>query len=50
MSNYIEEVIESVKKKNPSEALFHQAVEEVLTTLKPVIDADSRYKKYSARF
>ncbi len=47
MSNYVEEVIESVKKKDPAQALFHQAVEEVLTTLKPVIDADPRYKKYS---
>ncbi|MBO7605110.1 MAG: glutamate dehydrogenase, partial [Elusimicrobiaceae bacterium] len=47
MSSYVENVIEAVKKKDPSEALFHQAVEEVLTTLKPVIDADPRYKKYA---
>lgn len=34
----IENVLEQVKKRNPGEAEFHQAVEEVLVSLKPVIE------------
>ena len=38
MSNYVERCIELCKQKNPGEVEFHQTVEEVLTSLKPVID------------
>jgi len=34
---YIESVLETVKKRNPGENEFHQAVEEVLTSLEPAI-------------
>ena len=38
--SYVDEVIELVIKKNPSEPEFHQAVKEVLESLRPVIDAN----------
>ena len=40
MSNYVDEVIELVIKQNPGEPEFHQAVKEVLNSLRPVIDAN----------
>lgn len=36
-------VLEDVKKRNPNEPEYLQAVEEVLETLAPVVDADKRY-------
>ena len=45
MSN-VDEVIESVVKKNPGEPEFHQAVREVLESLKPVVEAnEEKYRK-----
>ena len=38
MSGYIESVLETVKKRNANEPEFHQAVEEVLESLAPVIN------------
>ncbi|MBR4132417.1 MAG: NADP-specific glutamate dehydrogenase, partial [Oscillospiraceae bacterium] len=38
--SYVDEVIERVKKKNPGEPEFHQAVTEVLNSLRPVVDAN----------
>lgn len=44
--SYVDEVIESVVKKNPGEPEFHQAVREVLESLKPVVDAnEEKYRK-----
>jgi len=43
--SYIHEVIELVKKKNPGEVEFHQAVEEVLLSLEPVIERHPEYRK-----
>ena len=44
--SYVDEVIESVVKKNPSEPEFHQAVKEVLESLRPAIEANEEvYKK-----
>lgn len=44
--SYIDEVYASVVAKNPSEPEFHQAVKEVLDSLKPVIEAnEEQYKK-----
>lgn len=40
----IEKVLKDVKKRNPHEPEFYQAVEEVLTTLKPVIEKNARYR------
>ena len=45
MANYIERVIEQVKAKNPGEVEFHQTVEEVLTSLAPVIEKHPEYEK-----
>jgi len=42
---YVEEVLELVKKRNPGESEFYQAVEEVLTSLKPVLDKNPKYQK-----
>ena len=39
MATYVERVIEECKKNNPGEPEFHQTVEEVLTSLAPVMDA-----------
>ncbi len=38
--SYVNEVIDLVVKKNPSEPEFHQAVKEVLESLRPVVDAN----------
>ncbi|WP_251197865.1 NADP-specific glutamate dehydrogenase [Anaerotardibacter muris] len=45
--SYVDNVIELVKQKNPNEPEFIQAVTEVLTSLKPVIDAHPEYEKAS---
>lgn len=43
--SYVDSVIEQVKAKNANEPEFIQAVIEVLTSLKPVIDANPEYEK-----
>lgn len=43
--SYVDSVIEQVKAKNADEPEFIQAVTEVLTSLKPVIDANPEYEK-----
>ncbi len=43
--SYVDSVIEQVKAKNANEPEFIQAVTEVLTSLKPVIDANLEYEK-----
>ena len=44
--SYVDEVIELVEKKNPGEPEFHQAVREVLESLKPVVEAnEEKYRK-----
>ena len=45
MSKYIEKVLADVKAKNANEPEFIQAVEEVLSTLAPVIEANPQYEK-----
>ena len=45
MNNYLEKVLEEVKKKNYNEPEFIQAVDEVLTSLEPVINKHSEYEK-----
>ncbi len=45
MENYFNNVLEKLKEKNNSEPEFLQAVEEVLTTVKPVILDHTEYKK-----
>ena len=44
--SYVDEVIEKVVTKNPGEPEFHQAVEEVLESLRPVVEAhEEQYRK-----
>ena len=38
--SYVDEVIERVIRENPNEPEFHQAVKEVLDSLRPVVDAN----------
>ncbi|MEL7564951.1 MAG: NADP-specific glutamate dehydrogenase [Dehalobacterium sp.] len=41
--SYTQKVFEMVKKRNPGESEFHQAVEEVLASLEPVIEKHPEY-------
>ena len=45
MNAYVESVIEYVKKKHANEPEFVQTVEEVFTSISPVIDAHPEYEK-----
>ncbi len=42
--SYIAEIKELVRKKNPGEAEFHQAIDEVLDSLEQVIERNPKYK------
>ncbi len=46
MSHYVDEVINSVKERVYWEKEFIQSVEEVLNSLRVVVDKDPRYKKH----
>lgn len=43
--NYVESVLENLKKQNPNEPEFHQAATEILTTLAPVLEKHPEYEK-----
>ena len=45
MSNYVQDCIELCKKNNPGEVEFHQTVEEVLTSLVPVMEKHPEYQQ-----
>ncbi len=45
MSEYVQKVLADVKAKNANEPEFIQAVEEVLQTLGPVLDANRQYEE-----
>jgi len=45
MSDYLERVLEQTRVKNSHEPEFLQAVEEVLETLRPVVEAHPEYEK-----
>ena len=47
MSSYLEQLLADVKAKNPGEPEFHQAVEEVLESLEPVIERHPEYRHAS---
>ena len=47
--SYVDNVIEQVKEKNPNEPEFIQAVTEVLTSLKPVIESNPPREGRTAR-
>ena len=38
--SYVDEIIAEVIEKNPAEPEFHQAVREVLESIRPVVDAN----------
>jgi glutamate dehydrogenase (NADP+) len=40
----IQEVLETVKKRNPNEPEFLQAVTEVLESIRPVIERNKKYR------
>ncbi len=42
--NYVERVLDSLKKQNPNEPEFHQAATEILTTLAPVVEKHPEYE------
>jgi len=42
-SEYLNELMETVKRRNPAEPEFHQAVEEVLLSLEPVLEKRPDY-------
>ena len=45
MDNYIERVLEDVRRKNSDQPEFLQAVQEVMTTLKPVLERHPEYEE-----
>ena len=45
MSQYVNEVLETLKKKAPWETLFIQAATEILGSLSPVLEKEPKYKK-----
>ncbi|MBR2591663.1 MAG: NADP-specific glutamate dehydrogenase, partial [Oscillospiraceae bacterium] len=46
MNSYIERVVEGVKKKYEHEPEYIQAVEEVLYSVEPLVEAHPEYEKY----
>ena len=47
MNKYIEKVLNETRAKNANEPEFLQTVEEVLSSLEPVINAHPEYEKVS---
>ncbi|MFQ5453717.1 MAG: NADP-specific glutamate dehydrogenase [Candidatus Zixiibacteriota bacterium] len=45
MSNFVEIIMADVRSKNPAQPEFHQAVQEVVETLEPVINKHPEYKE-----
>lgn len=45
MSDYINDVLNNVKEKNLNEPEYLQAVDEVLTTIRPIVELHPEYKK-----
>ena len=46
MSSYTNRVLQELKNKYPYQPEFLQAAEEILNTISPVVEKDSRYEKY----
>lgn len=44
---YVSDTIAKLKRSSPAELEFYQAVEEVLTSLRPLLDKDTKYKKHN---
>jgi glutamate dehydrogenase (NADP+) len=44
--SYVDEVIERIVQENPAEPEFHQAVKEVLESLRPVVEEnEEKYRQ-----
>lgn len=43
---YVADTIARLKKSGPAEYEFYQAVDEVLTSLRPVLDKNPKYKAH----
>ncbi len=43
--NYVDRVLEELKRKNPNEPEFHQAATEILNGLRPVVERHPEYEK-----
>lgn len=43
--SYINDIYEKVVEKNPNEKLFHQAVKEIFSSIKPFIEKNEKYYK-----
>ncbi len=46
MSNYVERVYEHVVEKNQAQPEFHQAVKEVLDSIKPVFEKEPKFERH----
>ncbi len=44
--DYVQDVYETVVKRNPHESEFHQAIKEILESLIPVIAKHPKYKEH----
>ena len=42
--NYVQTVLENLKKQNPNEPEFHQAATEILSTIAPVVEKHPEYE------
>lgn len=40
------QILDLIKERNPGEPEFHQAAEEVIDSIKPVLDKNPKYRKY----
>ena len=46
MNAYVEKVLKEVEQRNQGEALFLQAVKEVLESISPVIEKHKEYQRW----
>lgn len=44
---YVQETLAALKRTSPGQNEFYQAVEEILLSLRPLLDRDPRYRKYN---
>ncbi|CBG39608.1 NADP-specific glutamate dehydrogenase [Helicobacter mustelae] len=47
MNNYVDSIIQRVKKENPDQVEFHQAVREVVSSLRFVLEKEHKYRDYA---
>ncbi|MBR0071099.1 MAG: NADP-specific glutamate dehydrogenase, partial [Campylobacter sp.] len=46
MKNYVSNILEDIKRKNPGQEVFIQAATEVLYSLEPLIKREDKYIKH----